>query len=66
MHKPLYPPGHKRAGTPKADKDLTPEEQASMRAQQRAFDLRVRRRHLQNLNPVLEAERYFDKDLQAQ
>lgn len=26
MHRPLYPPGHKRAGTVKDDKDLTDEE----------------------------------------
>ena len=28
MLRPLYPPGHKRAGQAKDDKDLTPEEKA--------------------------------------
>ena len=33
MLRPLYPPGHKKAGTVKADKDLTPEEVASQEQQ---------------------------------
>ena len=38
MHTILYPPGHKKAGQRKAEKDVTREERQSQEAQQRGFD----------------------------
>lgn len=38
MHRPLYPPGHKKAGQRKADKDLTPAEIRTQEDQVMLYD----------------------------